>query len=1402
MSREGTVKRRRSVVAGVVLVAMLATSLMSSWGASGVAAAGEPLAEALVLVNSLSASYADYDHYIQPYLSNFGIPITVLDIATTAVTTDVADYAVIITGHRQLDVGGIYLDVTEQDSISGAVNAGTGLVNFDNDLWSAVDTPRYAFVDDVFDFGYAAPSSQSGVSFVSATGGTIKIDCTDNAHQDPDLATTTNPADLVSNDGLWTEYENAGRGYPAVFGGYAETLPRMHFFGAVPNGEYTLRAHLYWSHNLRYFWGTSPDAPQAYSLDVTSGESGEFSDYELGTVTVSGEQFDLYVENADPLTGGVDYPFFGWAWLDLTPTGAPPAPVHYITERHEAGSTVSTGSMAMAGIAVPATATALAMSGSEPFLVAAEVGAGRAVQWGSYAWMSHAVKGPVFGLDDLVWRSIVWAARKPFVMQGMPPFVTMRVDDEAGPFEWIHIANEFGIKPWSGLFYHNVDATEAADLSALVHAGQTTASVHAKTTSDFFYYNHGTGDWADAIVADNYAEANAWHTTHDIPISKFVLPHYYEFGTNVFQGLSDWGVEFVGTHMVPGNGYGASWLMDEPYRLYEAGSSGAAVPVYYADYLQVPDHPGFDGDFFNCVTEIRDDAGYEWYPNLNDVAGTIGRGTRQTVRALDSMALATLFTHGYYVGGSWGASAPENWRAILQGITDNIAAYNPIYVTMDHACQYVRAIYESDIISSVYDPAIRLLSTTLSGTTDMPTMFYLFSAQGDEIVQTLVDVPTSSTGTVTVNYTLAGPLTSIEVSPGPTTVVTGGTQQFTAVGYDADDNPIPNLPVTWSVVNGGGTITAGGLFTAGAVAGSYTDTVCATFESVQACVTVNVEGPALHHFTFDPIPNPQIMDAPFTITIRARDQGGALLPGYVGSATLSDSTGTIDPTTTGSFVAGVWTGQVTIAQLASGVTLTASDGAYTGTSNVFNVQAVPTFYTLTSPSYEQQACTVFPVTVQAYAGTTIDLSEDEHQDPDLVETSNANLLVELTPPGTWFEFLYTPSRDYPTILAHHLAFEQAGLPLMTFSATGIPNGTYEVFANLYDNSPMRYYYGWTSDEPTALHVDVPGGFGGTQHREYSLGTVTVTGNSLSLYVQDAELLPGGTTYPYFGWAWLRLVPVTPSVQFSCADDAHQEPDLVETTDYTTWLPDPLDPNAQHGQWVEFYYAARGYPTVLAHHLAYEQQNLPLMTYSAEGISNGTYEVFANLYDNAPMRYYYGWSSDDPLAEHVDVPGGSLGTQHREYSLGTVDITDGTFNLYVRDAQLLPGGDDYPYFGWAWIRLEGTYVTMTSSSPTMEFDANGDGTFGDTAVLLTSGSAIVQARDCTPGVDVTIEATDTTGRSGATLYDILKPTSVGIADLTARRGGSIATVLDAWAATLVQLWERMGQAVWPLFRSLR
>jgi hypothetical protein len=240
--------------------------------------------------------------------------------------------------------------------------------------------------------------------------------------------------------------------------------------------------------------------------------------------------------------------------------------------------------MTLPGItSIPPAVTTIATSAGQPFLATTSYQSGRAVMVGSYDWISHSVKGPVFGLDDLFWRSIVWAAHKPFVMQGMPPFVTMRVDDEIGPFDYVHVANEFNIQPWIGLFLGNIDDAEASDLSALVNSGNANTSVHAGFGGDWFYWQQ-----SDSQMAAKYADATNWHTSHNIPVSNYVVPHSYQIGTNAFSGLNSWGVQCLSIEVDPGQYYGSPWMMKGPFRLYETGYSGSTIPLYYADYMTIP----------------------------------------------------------------------------------------------------------------------------------------------------------------------------------------------------------------------------------------------------------------------------------------------------------------------------------------------------------------------------------------------------------------------------------------------------------------------------------------------------------------------------------------------------------------------------------------------------------------------------------------------------------------------------------------------------------------------------------------------------------------------------------------------------------------------------------------------
>jgi hypothetical protein len=93
-------------------------------------------------------------------------------------------------------------------------------------------------------------------------------------------------------------------------------------------------------------------------------------------------------------------------------------------------------------------------------------------------------------------------------------------------------------------------------------------------------------------------------------------------------------------------------------------------------------------------------------------------------------------------------------------------------------------------------------------------------------------------GSATVIVT-SGPLATITVTPNPVSMPTNSAQQFVAVGRDANNNVFLMTPV-WSVVNFGGTISSGGLFTSGNTAGLFTNTVQATSGTISGTATVTV----------------------------------------------------------------------------------------------------------------------------------------------------------------------------------------------------------------------------------------------------------------------------------------------------------------------------------------------------------------------------------------------------------------------------------------------------------------------------------------------------------------------------------------------------------------------------------
>jgi subtilisin family serine protease/glutamine cyclotransferase len=136
------------------------------------------------------------------------------------------------------------------------------------------------------------------------------------------------------------------------------------------------------------------------------------------------------------------------------------------------------------------------------------------------------------------------------------------------------------------------------------------------------------------------------------------------------------------------------------------------------------------------------------------------------------------------------------------------------------------------------------------------------------------------------------------------------------------------------------------------------------FSDVSAATTIHDN--EMDHFSWDAIGGPQVAAVPFAAAVRAKNVDNETIVVYGGIATLTAAAnGGPLPMTPAScaFVAGVWTGNVMVNALGSGVVLTAADGlGHTGGSNSFTVKSGPLasfqWSTIASPQYKDIPFTV------------------------------------------------------------------------------------------------------------------------------------------------------------------------------------------------------------------------------------------------------------------------------------------------------------------------------------------------------------------------------------------------------------------------------------------------------------
>ena len=205
------------------------------------------------------------------------------------------------------------------------------------------------------------------------------------------------------------------------------------------------------------------------------------------------------------------------------------------------------------------------------------------------------------------------------------------------------------------------------------------------------------------------------------------------------------------------------------------------------------------------------------------------------------------------------------------------------------------------------------------GTIDSAGLFTAGSAAGT-FTNTVTATSGAISGTASVTVT-GGTVTSMTLTPVTQTLATGATQQYTAVAKDVNNNVVSVTPA-WSVAAGGGTIDNAGLFTAGTVAGTFTNTVTATSGAITATASVVVSPGAVTTYVITPTPVSVAAGATLQFAAVAKDANNNVVPVTTGWTVGSPGGGTIDGN--GLFTAGTVTGTYTNTIVATSGTLAAT----------------------------------------------------------------------------------------------------------------------------------------------------------------------------------------------------------------------------------------------------------------------------------------------------------------------------------------------------------------------------------------------------------------------------------------------------------------------------------------------
>ncbi len=495
--------------------------------------------------------------------------------------------------------------------------------------------------------------------------------------------------------------------------------------------------------------------------------------------TIGGDQTSIVIPAAVQVGGSTPH------YIDALQRHWAGDPAGDITYNYHGNGTIVIPSNAT--ILTGATGTVVARLGTDPLIVATTYGKGRAVDFTTYAYLHADRFGFVEGVDDLFWRSLVWAARKPFVLRGYPRIAAIQMDDnEPGimsriPDMWNTtftgpLAADSTGGPWNLQINLQLSSLgdpggERAQMISAIQANQMHASPHG--------LNYGSGGdlyWnltvpnTDAQWKANVTSALQWQAGQGgsdtfPPFSPSMVAHYWDISNN--SGYEMWhslGLRYITSPQAPGVYYftvpktPAQRIPLGPYRIYEqppiyTGDEEETFPFFFADDLSVGSVAGEPAQtFFAFGSQVgleagrftRPDALFPSSQNSYTVAQSLNQWEFYMWNFWSGMAPVQIYTHD---GSNLEYTTASDRQTFITQLSQWFSANHGQHFFMDTMGAYLRARNHSLLASgSVTSSAITLnftgSATTADGAT-VDTKTYIF--YGDD-EGTLLDIPGFTNG--------------------------------------------------------------------------------------------------------------------------------------------------------------------------------------------------------------------------------------------------------------------------------------------------------------------------------------------------------------------------------------------------------------------------------------------------------------------------------------------------------------------------------------------------------------------------------------------------------------------------------------------------------------------------------